>query len=275
MSNDPNESVETPSLAESSYESRYYASIALSDNYRPSRLGFIHILAWMGVSVLLIALNLALSTYLESGDSRADTFRLAYTILTSGNSILDAAILVGGAVMMIDFLRGKTGRLQPGHWILAINSLFFPLYFAAQVVGPCLEKFIKSNHPFTTYFVYSGIEFLVMLAYCGGAFRLKDPPWWRCGLGLLGLANGFLSLQFLAILFFLHNSLHSLLSLTQYSTLFICLIVAICMFLFMLTDILKGARRDWLHWLGAAYPILISLIRFVWQVATIFLVRYS
>jgi hypothetical protein len=275
MSNDQNEPAETPSLAESTYESRYYASIALSDNYRPSRLGFLHILAWMGVSVLLIVLNLALLTYLESGYSRADLIRLANKVFTSGNSILTAAILVGGAVMLIDFLRGKPGRLQPGHWFLAINALFFPFYLAAQFVGPFLEKFIKSNHSSTTYFIYSGIEFMLMLAYFGGAFRLKEPPWWRCGLGLLGLATGYLSLQYLAIPFCLHNSLNSILSLTQYTTPFICLIVAICLFLLMLTDISKGARRDWLHWLGVVYPMLIALIRIVWQVATIFLVRYS
>lgn len=275
MNIDPN-AAETPSLAESSYESRYYASIALNENYQPSRLGIIHILAWIVVSILLIAFNIAILTFQEGGNSGSILFRFANMILSSVQSIMVAANLVGGVVIAIDFLQGKTGRFQPGHWIVTIIALLMPLFFLSQAFGLLLEKTMQANHPFfVSYILFSGIEFMMMLSYFWGAFRLKEPLRWKCGLGMLGLVSGFFCLHFLLLTLRFSSSFGEMFNILQYVKSFVCFLMALFVFLFMIMDISKGTRRDWLHWVGAASPIVSAMIQIVWQLAAMFLIRFS
>jgi hypothetical protein len=272
MNNEPN-SAETPPLAESTYESRYYASISLGVNYQPTRPGIVLLLAWVIASALLILFELSLKKFLGSLDYGSEVYRIAIVMFTAGSAILIAANLVGGVAIMFDFFRGNTGRLQPGHWIVIVNALVLPLMLAAQLVGYWADTFIKADYHFVSYLLYSGIELLAMLAFLGSALRLKEPPRWKCGLGMLGLASCLLCLQYLIIPICLKGSLGRLLSVTPYAVSFFSFLTAISLFLIILIDISKGSRRDWLHWLGAVSPIISAMLQIGWQLAYMFLLN--
>jgi hypothetical protein len=230
--------------------------------YQPPRLGIIHLLAWVTGAVILMKFNLALEAFHAFNEHETEQFRQIAKILDMAQQILCSAILVAGFVFSIDRCRRKSGKIQPGHWIIGIQSIEFPAFILLSSLTRIFfyEGIFRISTP-----IYAGIMLLVSIAYFWGAIGLPEPRRWKFGLGLLGLEIfGYCLLFFGYSLFtnpiILFRYIEPIINYFEYGvTAFLVIVVII--------DLLKGMRRDWLHWLGAVTPIVVAIISIVWRVA--------
>jgi hypothetical protein len=251
MEEDPNPSADLPLPEKSPVERPLLFSSPTIEFYEPPRLGIIHLLAWVTVAAVLMKYNLALDVFHPSLDNES-VLKVIFKIFQAGSDILRAAILVGGVVFWLDRIRQKPGKIQPGHWIVGIESL--------RTLSIVLMDWLHNTPYFSSYLVYflyyTLTTLLVSLAFGWGALRLPEPSRWKWALGMFGLDRLYLALNNVVVCFFTPPFILDwplIKSYIQYS-------VAAFFILVVLIDLVKGLRRDWLHWLGAVSPIVSLLM---------------
>jgi hypothetical protein len=251
------------------FESSLLPTSAPIEWYQPPRLGIIHLLAWITVAALMMKFNLAIEKY-QPGPTLPELFQLIAKLIHAGNEIVSAAILAGGAVFWIDRSRGKPGKIQPGHWIVAINSLGIPCYLLLQSLIPWLGEGVLFS-------CYAILSLFIASAFFWGALRLPRPSRWKWALGFSGAEHlGYALSSSTLILISSYPNFRDILAQVglarfshQMDTLLYCLTAAIAVFLVLVNvvDLCKGIRRDWLHWLGAVTTIAFALTGIAWIVA--------
>lgn len=246
--------------------------------YRPTRLGIIHLLAWMVVAAVLLSMMMmslksikrilpeaqqveVFSSGLGLPITVLQTIHLAGTILLAGG-------LVGLFILVRDRFRGAPGRWQPGHWLLMVQST------AGVIDQLMVVVYTLPLADWAHFSVLSDIGTVVSFfcglfgtgAYLVGAIRCPAGRLWRWVLGLFALGIGlFLHMYGLLLLpldgsirYQLANIIMPLIRLEWVSILINGLLLAIA----VVRDLLKRNRRDWLHWLGVAmitFSVLESL----------------
>jgi hypothetical protein len=251
--------------------------------YQPPRLGIIHLLAWITVAAVLMSFNLVLDQVKPeasniSASSRflriSEAERLLLQIRRSAFSIVQAATLVGGIAFWLDQFRRKPGRLQPGHWMLAINSIAIPGLLALDALRSCLYAFSVLRFIDFVFIIYALFMFLQSAAFAWGAWRLPEFRRWKGALSLLSLEAVGYFITFTAI--FLQNTSFSIFRSIGTPTYYLFQAVnyfryfpAALLFFLMLIDFFQGRRRDWLHWLGASVPVAIACIALATAVARV------
>jgi hypothetical protein len=276
MAEAPNDPIETPLVAETSEERPCYEGTPFLGNYQPPRLGIIHLLAWVTVAAILMKFNLAIETFRTNLPDQSENFRLAMKIFDAVHAIYHAAMLVGGTVLLLDRFRRKPGRLQPGHWIVGIQSLFILAFIFANL----LNILLQDSHDYGTnnflILFYAGIDFLISLALLGGSFRLLEPLRWKWCLGCLGLQSLFFCVHYLSIIVCLNSrSLSEFLRFFDNVAILVLLSTALFVLIVMIVDIIKGCRRDWLHWLGAIHPLFLAAFSLSWRILSEILQRHN
>jgi hypothetical protein len=246
------------------------ASVSLSTDWcQPPRLGIIHLLGWVTFTAVLMKFNLALEQMRPPSNIPAVEKSMSLQISQAGYAILMGAILIGGCVFYADRYRRKPGRIQPGHWAIAIQSLCIPVTLILQCMVP--DRFALTERSMKML-IYMGSMGLIMLLAAGaffyGSFRLKKSLLWKIGLILLG-AEYLINFTCLSIFFcpqkllFLYSWIFAYFNKILYFAYF----VGAYFFVVMVVDIVRGERRDWLHWLGVAFQVMNVLITLVLWVA--------
>ena len=92
--------------------------------FHPPRLGIVHLLAWTAVTAALLKLSVAAGGPDLPSDYHSGERQIFFTITGSmAHMMILAAGVVGTAVILRARLRGVTGRLQAGHWMVVIVTV--------------------------------------------------------------------------------------------------------------------------------------------------------
>jgi hypothetical protein len=268
----PNQSVEPPLSEESHDESPFLPISPPIEYYQPTRLGIIHLLAWVTVAAVMMKFNLATETIdaIPQKIKLPDHLILSYKLFEALRTIGVAAIVTGGFVFWGDRFRRKPGKIQPGHWIVAIYFLAIPeeLYFRYLIF--CMQSGSRLLQFSSFLFCYNFVwALLISFAFGWGMLRLPGPRRWKWGLGLLGAEYLAKALITGGIWLILTSPFREMLQLVNPGTLitttntlstYFGFAVSVFLLLVNIVDVVKGLRRDWLHWLGAITPIISVLL---------------
>jgi hypothetical protein len=252
------------------------------DWYQPPRLGIIHLLAWVTVAALLMKFDLAISFFDTGGGPRqTESYKLATNLIGAVNAILFSAIFTGGAVFFWDRIRRRErSRIQPGHWIVTI-SLILGLI---ELMSRPLQVWFRTGGQFSLvalFSLYLIAVFPTSIAYFVAAYRMPEPRRWKWALGFLGLEHlGYSFYYIVTSLIFSHvfdslrlSSNLSVMNLMGQVLEYFAFLIAAYVLLIAAFDFLKRLRRDWLHWLGVATPIILAMISIAWKFVVEFLVK--
>jgi hypothetical protein len=270
MKEEPSQPAELPAAETSPGKTCYVAISPTVEYYQPPRLGLIHLLAWVTIAAVVMKFNLALETSSTQPDDRSELFQFAAKLFGALQTILDAAILTGGLVFWSDRFRCKSGRIQPGHWIVAIACFAVMGNLLGGLVIDIWERYTSHSIFWIVRLYYPSYWLLMSLAYGWAAFRLREPNLWKCALGLLSLQNMVFAISSLIFSFSLAiKVMENAAAVQEYAMYPVAafLVIVIC------CDLFKGLRRDWLHWLGALSPVIGVLLHIVWRVVVIEVAR--
>ncbi|MBN1591486.1 MAG: hypothetical protein JW888_18375 [Pirellulales bacterium] len=163
------------------------AAAAVVDDYRPPRLGLIHLLVWM----FLVAVSLGTLMSFERHSLRtpgyssldadwASAARWAVVVL---DQIVAAAVVLGLCVLVRDKIRGVSGHLQPGHWLLIVVALDYsrqPVAYVWSRIYPWspwgATAFLESPWPDVSLALIEAIVFAVCVL---AAVRLRHARRWQ------------------------------------------------------------------------------------------------
>ncbi|MCC6125477.1 MAG: hypothetical protein IT426_10970 [Pirellulales bacterium] len=233
--------------------------------YSPPRLGIIHLLGWVTFAAILMKLIVAMEMLRTTTDrSQSETFKLAEQILSYSKSILMAAVLVGGIVFYYDRFRRKSpGTLQPGHWLIAVSSVSVVCNLLLWSGINILQVF-ESRGMFSTqlYLSIYGLMYLGMaIPFIFAAKTLAERGRWRWVMIYLILAYFSQGAFYLLGTFFFFSNLMRFVNVQccGYPLMLLLLIATI-------TDLVRRISRDWLHWLGAVFPMATFVFSILWHV---------
>lgn len=234
--------LDDPLLADTSAADQYF---------QPPRLGIIHLLAWTAATAVLLKLWMAVDmlrgTDAGSMGQAAEVFQQASRIIY--NTVLGAGI-VGTGVVLLGKLRGAPGRLQPGHWLLTIETLATLLTLLCWLSYTLLlEKRSELDYSPTTFvwlLVYLGIKKLLQaVAYFVVTGLVRDALRWRVALFAMGVGVAIEGLAYICMAFWLELWWLVSFPLGQF-------IAGAVLLVTVLLDLPARRLRDWVHWLGVA-----------------------
>ena len=233
-----------------------------AEHLQPPRLGIIHLLAWTGVMAVLLKYGQAMEMLQADTESLArPTLETAQSILRSAYAAVGAAGLVGAAVLLMTKIRRTPGNFQPGHWILLINSAAMLMSY----LNWSLLVLLRELHPadFTWHFLsYALIGLFHAGGYLVATWQATAPRRWKAYFLLRVLV---LLLQSLALVVAALIDEYYLLS--RGWSLVWSASVGIGLLAVVLFDLMKQARRDWLHWTGVAIVATVVLLQVGWWIA--------
>jgi len=249
---------ETPILLELIGKSPFGPRSPFVEYYRPPRLGIIHLLAWTAATAVLLKFNVAMEMIETSShfDEMPTALRVFRQVIQFVQSTVHAAGIVGVSVLLLGRVRGATGRLQPGHWIVAIDTVAFlvvhswwALYTAARASGIIERNTFGFGSGFIWFYLPFGVISLLRAATYGAtATGLRDARRWRVLFATLAVVGLIVSLIQIAASFSRGRfGLFGLTNLPLWP-----LIIAAVLIPTVVLDLRRGPRRDWLHWLGIA-----------------------
>jgi hypothetical protein len=241
----------------------------VDDHYQPPRLRILHLLIWTAVAAVLLKCALKhdqLIRTVEQVEHAHVCQNLGTRAIGSALDILFAACLVGLGVLVISRLRGGSGRLQPGHWVLVaegcVIAFVVPLVKVLRLVEMSSTQSLFPARWFTLTVV--GVVFLAILCrggvYLLAAYRTRDGRRWRACFLLLGVVALFMAMDY-ADLFLSESRKRSGVSYISFD----CANVLLC--LVALVAALGGLRagRDWLHWLGLVVLGGVPALEIAWE----------
>ncbi len=209
------------------------------ERFTPPRLSIAHLLIWTAVAAVLMKLssvlwdNQVLNNYLENASQVERIFSLGVGAIMY---MTHSAGLVGMGVILLARIRGAKGRLQPGHWLLVI----YTLYYIVQALH-------MSRVPGLAY-TYFFIRMAILVGpSLWAAFLSRGGRHWTVALCLLpAIELGKIGLMIIWSRFFSLQTLAIIPGLIYYAASGLVVLTAVSI------DLYKGERRDWLHWTGAA-----------------------
>jgi len=231
------------------------------DYYRPPRLTVAYLLAWIVLSVVLIAIS-------PNTASFSQQFVWANFILTmimDLSAALLAAGILGTFVIVRNKLRGIARRLQPGHWLLIILSmtwlartmimlgrrLVFGPPHGAAITGP-----IDLTGAMLGHLPDAAVALATLCAFVWMAVKLRASWSWRVLAVAMVIMTATVELHYLALAWSMSvyprpgnhwpQLVFSAYSLE--SVLVLLLLLAV-----VLTDFTRREYRDGLHWLGVVF----------------------
>jgi hypothetical protein len=233
------------------------------EHFQPPRLSILHLLIWTAVAATLLKFIVVGAWRQGAG---ASGLSLLLQAIRSAYCILEAAGLTGLGVLVVSRLRGGSGRLQPGHWVLftevSANWCVLALYEAYEVTHRIIA--ISDVSPMNPDFfplmkVYMGLSAAACLCcatlYSIAAGRTKDGRRWKAFFLFLAIAALLTGLVcgpwFLKLVLMCNLSDWDSFRLVEAPQ----RVADAVVLLGLLVSIAAGlrGRRDWLHWLGLGY----------------------
>ena len=254
---------ETPISLDPIGESPFGPRSPFVEYYRPPRLGIIHLLAWTAATAVLLKFGMAMEMIETSSiDEMPTALRVYQQVIRFAYNTVNAAGIVGISVLLLGKARAATGRLQPGHWILAIDTIAFVMIYswwalyATARAAEIIEPEISSDFLWF-YLPFGAISLLRAATYGVTAAIQRDARRWKVLLATLAVVGLIVSLIQITACF--SSFLFALVNLPLWS-----LIVAAVLIPTIVLDLRRGPRRDWLHWLGIAVLAASTVLSMAW-----------
>jgi hypothetical protein len=221
---------------------------------RPPRLGIIHLLAWTAATAVMLKFYVAAQDNTDTVDLSA-IGDAAHQTIQFVNSARVGATLVGATVLVLGRVRGETGRFQPGHWFILIETVADMLGLTFWAISLALRQPGTEWYEESFYKWYLGlwgaIAVCIAVAYFFVARRVRHDRPWRTPAVVMAIVDLIVgNLCWLALLTWMAAS-------AMYWPIW-PLIVGVTFFVALLIDVGRGAGRDWVHWLGVAIIITTS-----------------
>ena len=228
--------------------------------FHPPRLGIIHLLAWIGVSAVLLKVMAGAGWFGHFPDHFSRWIRIFFTT----NGVIQMAKIAAGVVGISVILRarhrGIGGRLQAGHWIVINTTVTACLSLILVLAITMMEYWLKtlssriypSTYQIVLFSSMAAWQFILAALWVVVAIRAREPAYWKAVfvfLSVCSIANGFM---YFPIAFF--SSLASLFRLPISASLTLIIIPVV-----VLVDSARRMKRDWIHWLGIAIIVLTSI----------------
>lgn len=247
--------------------------------YRPPKLGIAHLLAWMTVTAVLMKVTIFLEQAWPWPESLPVSYGVMWRAIVYSNVPVHAAGLVGVAVLLRDKWRGAAGRLQPGHWLLAIFSISGLLQLTILVLSLlALRDIIASTDAFFTPYRLISVaapQLLAAMACLQLTIRGRLLWRWRILFGLLVIVAFASAAQYLCALpadtssglrnYDWHSYSKSFCIMYGIASLLTCF----ALLLAVLVDFVCRSRRDGLHWMGVLLVAWGTATALTWWVASI------
>jgi hypothetical protein len=225
----------------------------------PQRLGIIHLLAWITCSAILLKIDTAIGIIGPFDTKKGPGLNGLFQYLM----VMLAAVYSAGFVSAVSLWntkrKCKEGFLQPGHWILIIDSVM--VLFA--------HLFLFNSNPRLAH-IYGGVEglsYLIGAAGCVIAVRKINAAsqWWIFFISLC-VYRGICGMAKLLIV----NQGPLAFEATIVST--FCAVVLFCVYCYTVyLDLHNRRHRDRMHWLGVWYLPLSSILIMVYTIQNIFI----
>jgi hypothetical protein len=240
--------------------------ISVPEYLQPPRLGVIQVLAFLALAAALILPN-ALSHYYGKDTAVPNVppgTQVVWAGLQINLNLCKAASLVGLGVLIVCKFRRIPGRLQPGHWVLLIQSIAMIwgllwektsyLWFGSMSDLNKFQSMIKLQS------ILTGCEMLLLVAaYVLLICYLREIVPWKVFFGSIAFsytAYGF---------FFFSQGIRDL---TPHFFVFTMISLTVLVLLVLIVTIAFDRKnyiiRDWLHWLGLfliGYQLALSIFQ--------------
>ena len=99
------------------------------DHIQPPRLSILHLLLWTTVAAVLFKFNMAVAAVvlraMAGMHGKMVATSIVNRVIAPTRVIMYAAGLVGLGILIVSKIRGRRGRLQPGHWMLAVEASLY------------------------------------------------------------------------------------------------------------------------------------------------------
>ena len=247
------------------------------ERFNPPRLGIIHLLAWTGIAAIYLKYCAAMGVFDFVADS-TNTVQWIVTIIHGLiNTLVVAAVIEGGCVILLAKMRGSKGTLQPGHWMLVISSILTIASIGCWTLGVFIKDWLEVTadieYPGADLYIYKMhyicLDILAIPLCLIAAVRLKDAFRWRLMFWasiITSVVGCMMNTAVVGLMFidFTTIGYHAWM-VSEYP------IGSILMLIFfsaaVLIDFLSRVKRDWLHWLG----VVSSIVLHVWGMIYFFL----
>jgi hypothetical protein len=256
---------ETPLHAEPAAEIALPPVSSPIEYYQPPRLGIIHLLAWVTLGVVFLKAFQTLEM-LDNPLVRESnrTIALAHQLRNYCNAMLGAGLVIGGVLLATDFVRRKRGVFQPGHWFVCLNCCIFLFGLGANSAMLLTVSEPSAQIPFLL--LNAVVYAVVALTYCRMAYRFSSQRRWQVAAAFLASLECLKGAFLVSIAFAPSSSLNAFL-VSQWFRVPAVLVVLLVMGI----DVVRGFRRDWLHWLGAVSIVCDLALDIAWFVTTEYL----
>jgi hypothetical protein len=225
---------------------------------QPPRLGIIHLLAWMTVTAVLFKIIMALAP--------GRPFEMSYSLcIWIFKVIINSAAITGAGIVLVAKYHGGKGYYQPGHFLLFYSSLVTLANLALSRLFSLSMNPVDNDLLGFSPFIWT---FPGVIIFFWIASKIPEQGRWK----YMFRAWGWISL----LIFVFGDIPYSYGSRSQFlifqMILFFIFMLPVAILLMVATlDLIRGSRRDWLHWLG----IGVSVLNIVWAPTSMLIHTFS
>lgn len=221
------------------------------------QFGILHLLLWIAAAAVLLKLFIGISQHFNQPLPPVQYWIGQFA--QAACAIVMACALVGSGVLLRLRCYKMLKRLQPGHWLLLMETLAFLISLVSLLFIFVCERSTAamiacSNCIRITIYFYFGVS---AVAFGYAYYHLRDTRPWKTVIGAKWI--GALAEVALSVLAFFTSLLpHAFTSALDsgWITAWGSTAWSGLVFLFLLyaafTDLRNRADRDWVHWLGVA-----------------------
>ncbi|MGO8690847.1 MAG: hypothetical protein ACLQLG_14590 [Thermoguttaceae bacterium] len=231
------------------------------DHIQPPRLSILHLLLWTTVAAVLFKFNMAVAAVvlraMAGMHGKMVATSIVNRVIAPTRVIMYAAGLVGLGILIVSKIRGRRGRLQPGHWMLAVEA---SLYAGVRVpeVALLLTSMVHQGAPFRfqSWYMYFTWIPLVAACLCRAGFyfwashRTTDGRRWTALFACLAVLAVIVALWPAVPWVLVTGGRFGMLRLVARLPIPVNAVLCSTLLVVILLDV--RVPRDWLHWLGIA-----------------------
>jgi len=223
--------------------------------FQPPRLRILHLIGWMTAAAVVIRADMVFQA--ARADAGAATGQPLELVQRFFWSAVVAAIIVGGGILAIGWMRGIKGRLQPGHWLIVVNALGLVLLYAFGLIHLAVTEILFGPWGARSSYVaflcgWGLLSFVEILIWYAAASHTVDGRRWKTLFVIVSSSYGIRML--LCLLDVLSNS-----NWTYHASPVFSVILCVVLLIVVAWDGRRGRSRDWLHWAGVATACGLSL----------------
>jgi hypothetical protein len=236
------------------------------EHFQPPPLRILHLMGWITAAAVLVRIGMVFDA------ARADVppaeERVFFWVLRFNYTVFTAACMVGGGILLMGWMRGVRGRLQPGHWLVVVNALSAGLSYMIflahlALMNTVFQPWEDEYSYFTFMWGFAFLSLVQLLLWYAAARRTSDGTRWNVFFGTVSAVFG------IRLLFCVLDVL-TYANWTYRSGAYFSVVLGVILLIVVARDRRRGPPRDWLHWLGVVAAVCYSLNALAWIVWRLF-----